>query len=92
MWLLKGDSAIVIDALQLGTGELFIFGNILSDIHVQASAFQCIAFNYVSRVCNSVVDALAKKVSFNVGFRFGGKTYLLTLLPLCFVMFIDLII
>ena len=67
--VIEGDSAVVIDALQLGTGELSSFGNILADIHAQASAFQCVAFNYVSRVCNSVADALAKKASSNVGLQ-----------------------
>ena len=67
--VIEGDSAVVIDALLNGTGKLACYGNILDDIHVQASSFQCIAFNYFSRVCNSVADALAKKASFSVGLQ-----------------------
>ena len=48
--VIAGDSAVVIDALLNGTGKLASYGNILDDIHVQASSFQCIAFNFLA-VC-----------------------------------------
>ena len=39
----------------------------LDDIQVHVSAFQFFYFNLVSRLCNFVADALAKKASFVVG-------------------------
>ena len=39
----------------------------LDDIQVHVSAFQFFDFNLVSRLCNFVADALAKKASFVVG-------------------------
>ena len=65
--VVEGDSIVVINALLNGTGKLASYGNILDDIRVQASAFQCVDFIHVSRVCNFVADALAKKASFILG-------------------------
>ena len=65
--VVEGDSAVVINALLNGTSKLASYGNILDDIRVQASAFQSVDFIHVSHVCNSVVDALAKKASFILG-------------------------
>ena len=39
----------------------------LDDIRVHVSAFQFFDFNLVSRLCNFVADALAKKASSVVG-------------------------
>ena len=39
----------------------------LDDIRVHVSAFQFFDFNLVSRLCNSVANALAKKASSVVG-------------------------
>ena len=63
----EGDSAIIINALLHGTGELASFGNILDDIRLHSSIFQFVEFVHVSRNCNSVIDALAKKAKSNVG-------------------------
>ena len=78
--VLKGDSAAVIDALWHGSGELTSYENVLDDIRVQVSVFQFFYFNLVSRLCNFIADALAKKASSVVGLQVGWETYLLTLL------------
>ena len=65
--VVEGDSAVVINALLNGTSKLASYGNILDDIRVQASAFQCVDFIHVGHVCNYVADALAKKASFILG-------------------------
>ncbi|KAK9987671.1 hypothetical protein SO802_027910 [Lithocarpus litseifolius] len=58
------DSAVVINALLHGAGAFASFGNILDDIRVLFAAFQFVVFTFVSRCCNSVADALAKKAKF----------------------------
>ena len=63
----EGNSTAVIDALRQGSGELTCYGNVLDDIQVHVSAFQFFYFNLVSRLCNFVADALAKKASSVVG-------------------------
>ena len=67
--IVEGDSAVVIEALLLGSGQLASYGNILDDILVQAAVFQFVDFSHTSRVCNSVADALAKKASSSVGLQ-----------------------
>ena len=37
--IVEGDSAVVIEALLLGSGQLASYGNILDDIQVQAAVF-----------------------------------------------------
>ncbi|XP_023923720.1 uncharacterized protein LOC112035119 [Quercus suber] len=59
----EGDSTAVIKALREGLGELTCYGNVLDDIREHVSVFQSFDFNLVSRLCNSVADALAKKAS-----------------------------
>lgn len=63
----EGDSAVIINALLHGAGELASFGNILDDIRLHSSVFQFVEFVHVSRNCNSVAEALAKKAKSNVG-------------------------
>ena len=63
----EGDSAVIINALLHGAGELASFGNILDDIRLHSSVFQFVEFVHVSCNCNSVADALAKKAKSNVG-------------------------
>ena len=63
----EGDSAVIINALLHSAGELASFGNILDDIRLHSSIFQFVKFVHVSRNCNSVADALAKKDKSNVG-------------------------
>ena len=53
----------------LGSGQLASYGNILDDIRVQAAVFLIVDFIHTSRVCNSVVDALANKASSSVGLQ-----------------------
>ena len=67
--IVEGDSAVVIEALLLGSGQLASYGNILDDIRVQAAVFQFVDFSHTSHVCNSVADALAKKASSGVGLQ-----------------------
>ena len=63
----EGDSAVIINVLLHGASELASFGNILDDIHLHSFVFQFMEFVHVSRNCNSVADALAKKAKSNVG-------------------------
>ncbi|XP_050252787.1 uncharacterized protein LOC126699161 [Quercus robur] len=65
--VIEGDSAVIINALLHGAGELASFGNILDDIRLHSSVFPFVEFVHVSRICNSVADALAKKAKSNVG-------------------------
>ena len=65
----EGDSAAMINALRHGLGELTCHGNVLDDIWAHISNFQFCDFNLVSRLCNSVANALAKKVSSVVGLQ-----------------------
>ena len=60
------------------------YGNILGDIRFQAAGFQHVEFNYVSRVCNSVVDALAKKASSALGLQVWLKDLPDDIAPLVF--------
>ena len=63
----EGDSVVIINALLHGASELASFGNILDNIHLHSFVFQFVEFVHVSRNCNSVADALAKKAKSNVG-------------------------
>ncbi|XP_030958788.1 uncharacterized protein LOC115980704 [Quercus lobata] len=65
-----GDSAVIINALLHGAGELASFGNILDDICLHSSVFQFVDFVHVIRNCNLVADALVKKAKSNVGAQF----------------------
>ena len=56
-----GDSTMIISALNKGDAEFASYGNIIEDIRCKAADFQSFEFNHVSRSCNSVADALAKK-------------------------------
>ena len=67
--VVRGDSVTIIEALKNGTGQFASYGNILDDIRFQSTCFQYVEFSYTSRVCNSVVVALAKKASFGGGFQ-----------------------
>ena len=67
--VVEGDSVIVIKALNNGTCQFTSYGNILGDIRFQSACFQHVEFRYISHVCNSVADALAKKASFVVGLQ-----------------------
>ena len=65
--VVEGDFATVIEALINGSGQFARYENILGDIRFQAVGFQHVEFNYVSHVCNSVADVLAKKASSALG-------------------------
>ena len=65
--MFEGDFAVIINALLHDVGELASFGNILDNIRLHSSIFQFVEFVHVSRNCNSVIDALAKKAKPNVG-------------------------
>ena len=67
--VVEGDSVSVIEVLNNGTGQFSSYGNILGDILFQSTCFQHVEFKYISRVCNFVADALAKKASFVVGLQ-----------------------
>ena len=57
----EGDSALVINAITQEGAKFSTYGHIIVDIHCLDAEFQFVNFNYVSRVCNCVADALAKK-------------------------------
>ena len=80
--VIEGDSAVIINALLHGAGELASFGNILDDIRLHSSVFQFVEFVYVSRICNSVADALAKKAKSNVGAQVWLPDLLTDIAPL----------
>ena len=69
--IFEGDSVVIISALTQENGEVASYGNILEDIRQLVGSFQSVIFSHISRVCNSVVDALAKKATLVVGDRFG---------------------
>ena len=62
-----GDLTMVISALNQGDAEFASYGNITEDIRCKAANFQSFDFNHVSRSCNCVADALAKKSSKQAG-------------------------
>ena len=80
--VVEGDSVTVIEVLNNGTSQFSSYGNILGDIHFQSACFQHVEFKYISRVCNSVADALAKKASFVVGLQVWLEDLLDDLAPL----------
>ena len=59
--VIEGDSLVVINTLSQGPGCLSSYGNVIDDILVLANDFQLCEFSHVKRVCNVVVDMLAKK-------------------------------
>ena len=59
--IFEGDSSIVIQAVQEGCSDVLPFGHVIKDIRVLALDLQFSSFSHVSRVCNVVADALAKK-------------------------------
>ena len=69
--IFKGDSSTVIQAVQEGCSDVLPFGHVIEDIRVLASDLQFSSFSHVSRVCNVVVDALAKKLKLVEAPRFG---------------------
>ena len=67
--VVEGDFVTVIEALNNGTGQFANYGNVLGDIRFQSACFQHVEFKYISRVYNSIADALAKKASSVVGLQ-----------------------
>ena len=61
--VIEGDSAVIVNALTMPNGDQTSYGNIIEDICALASGFQLVEFHHVTRACNSVADALAKKAS-----------------------------
>lgn len=58
--IFEGDSLTVIQAILEGSSDVLPYGHVIEDIHVQALDFQLSIFTHVPRMCNVVVDALAK--------------------------------
>lgn len=52
---------MVITALNHNSARLSSYGVVIEDIRIQALVFQSSIFNHISRSCNCVADALAKK-------------------------------
>ena len=65
--MFEGDFTVIINALLHGASAMASFGNILDDIHMHSAVFQFVEFVYVSRNCNSVANALAKKAKSDAG-------------------------
>ena len=57
----EGDSAMVITAFNHNSAGLSSYGVVIEDIRSQALVYQSSVFNHISRSCNCVADALAKK-------------------------------
>ncbi|XP_075659056.1 uncharacterized protein LOC142628914 [Castanea sativa] len=64
----EGDS-LIINALTSDSGELASSEAVLEDIRVLILGFQSVGFKHVTRNCNAVADALAKKVRSDVGLQ-----------------------
>ena len=62
---------MVINAIDQGIARFSTYGNVIEDIRCQAVVFQSFAFNHVSRSCNCVANALAKKLKAVWGSRCG---------------------
>ena len=67
--VIKGDSTVIINVLTKDNDDLTSYGNILEDIRSLVSGFQLVEFNHVPRACNSIANALAKKVSIVTGLQ-----------------------
>ena len=59
----ESDSAVLIKALKTGSSLRGLYG-ILADIVSLASSFECVSFNWISRMRNVEADKLAKHVLF----------------------------
>ena len=57
----ESDSAVLIKALKTGSSLRGLYG-ILADIVSLASSFECVSFNWISRMRNVEADKLAKHV------------------------------
>ena len=64
--IFEGDSEVAIKAEH--TADQSMYGHIVDDILHQTAQMRFSDFCHVKRICNKVVDALAKKV--NVGLDF----------------------
>ncbi|XP_075670282.1 uncharacterized protein LOC142640068 [Castanea sativa] len=62
----EGDSLVIINATTNDSGVLATYGAVVEDIRELALGFQLVDFKHVSRSCNAVADALAKKASTTV--------------------------
>lgn len=78
----EGDSLVIINALTKEFGELATYGAVLEDIRVLASGFQMVEFRHVTRNCNAVADALAKKASSTLGLQVWLKDIPTDIVPL----------
>ena len=59
--IFKGDSTVVIQAINGGLSSPSLYGHIVDDILHLALQLRYYKFYHVNRNCNKVVDALAKK-------------------------------
>ena len=66
--ILKGDSEIVMKALQDDSSSLASFGLLIRDAHLIADLFTCISFLHVGRDGNSIAHNLARHAHHVTGF------------------------
>ena len=59
--IFEGDSLSVIQEILEGSLDALPYGHVIEDIRFQALEFQKSVFTHVPRICNVVVDALARK-------------------------------
>ena len=59
--IFEGDAAVVINAISKESANQTLYGHIVDDVLDRVSLLRFSEFCYVSRSCNSVADALAKR-------------------------------
>ena len=80
----EGDSAAVIQSITRGNSDFLPFGNIIDDILNQVASFQFSEFFHAYRICNAMIDALAKKAKLCTGLQVWLEDILADIAPLVF--------
>ena len=79
--ILKGDSEIVMKALQDDSSSFASFGLLILDAHLIADLFTCISFLHVGRDGNSVAHHLARQAHHVIGFFVKMEVFHFTISP-----------
>ncbi|XP_075665955.1 uncharacterized protein LOC142635732 [Castanea sativa] len=80
--IFEGDSAIMNQAINSRLSSLALYGHIVDDILHLASQLQYHKFCQVSRNCNKVADAFAKKAQVGLDFKVWVDDILGDIIPL----------
>ena len=57
----EGDAAVIINVIAQGLANQSLYGHIVDDILAQASLLSFSVFWFIPQLCNTIVDALAKR-------------------------------